>query len=140
MPIERRMAEIQLAGVAENEVEADRQQHVDRADDQIRAPIGVVEDERQNDDDRDREQISQPPGPQRRALTRQMLRRAPDQTFSSRLSDDEPGRPDGQHQQEKRENDDVDQARIEKLRRVAFDQADDKPGDESSLRHCRSRR
>ncbi len=47
-PIERRMPEVELAGIAEDEVEPDGEQHVDRADRQVRPPIGVGEDERQN--------------------------------------------------------------------------------------------
>ena len=36
------MAEVELAGVAEDEVEPDGQHHVDGADDQVGAPIGVL--------------------------------------------------------------------------------------------------
>ena len=36
-PVERRLPEVELARIAEDEVEADREQHVDRADRQVRA-------------------------------------------------------------------------------------------------------
>ena len=46
---------------------------------------------------------------------------------------DKAGRPHREREQEQREDDDVDQARIEKLRGVAFDQPDDQPGDNGSF-------
>ena len=48
--VERRVAEIELAGIAENEIKPDGQHDVERADDQVRAPVGVLEDERQQRD------------------------------------------------------------------------------------------
>ena len=42
---------------------------------------------------------------------------------SLRASGDKNGRPDGQHQQQKRKNDDVDQPGVEILRRIAFNEA-----------------
>ena len=45
--IERRMAEVELTGIAENEIEPDGQHHVERANDQVRAPVGVLKDDRQ---------------------------------------------------------------------------------------------
>ena len=73
--IESRVTEIQLAGVTEDKVESDSEQHIDGAYRQIRAPIGVIEDERQNGDDRYGERISQPPRAQQRMLAGQMLRK-----------------------------------------------------------------
>src|SRR5215471_15490196 len=45
----------------------------------------------------------------------------------------QPGRLDRQHQQQKRKDDDVDQAGIEKLRRIAFNETDDQPCKDRSL-------
>ena len=51
------MAKVELAGIAENEIEADREDDIERAHDQVRAPIGVLEDKGQHRDrdDRDKE-------------------------------------------------------------------------------------
>src|SRR5262252_1666665 len=49
--VERRVTEIKLAGVAEYEIKADSQHDVDRANDQVRAPIRILNDERQESDD-----------------------------------------------------------------------------------------
>src|SRR5262245_19976089 len=46
---------------------------------------------------------------------------------------DQPGRLDCQHQQQKREHDNIDQARIEKLRGVAFNKPDDQTCENSSF-------
>src|SRR5262249_59321899 len=59
--VERRVTEVKLPGVAENEVKADGEHDVERADDQVRAPIGILKYERQDrDDDRGDEE---PPAP-----------------------------------------------------------------------------
>ena len=50
------MAEIELASIAEDEIESEREQHVDGANRQVGAPIGVVENQRQRDDRERREQ------------------------------------------------------------------------------------
>src|SRR5262249_8294340 len=49
--VERRLTEVELTGIAENEVKADREHDIDRADDQVRAPIGILKYQRQDRDD-----------------------------------------------------------------------------------------
>src|SRR5215469_11238140 len=49
--IERRVTEIKLAGIPEYEIKTDSQHDVDCADDQVRAPIRILNDERQESDD-----------------------------------------------------------------------------------------
>ena len=59
--------------------------------------------------------------------------RSPDQTFSSRLSEIRPVGLIASISNKRRENDDIDQTRIEILRRVTFDQTDNKPGENCSF-------
>ena len=54
--IEGGMAEIELAGIAEDEIQPEREQYVDRANRQVGAPIAVVENQRQHGNGDDREQ------------------------------------------------------------------------------------
>ena len=53
--VEGGVAKVELAGIAENEIEADREDDIERAHDQVRAPIGVLEDKRQHRDGDDRD-------------------------------------------------------------------------------------
>ena len=48
--VERRLAEIELARIAEDEIEAEREQHVDGADRQVGLPVASGEHERQHRD------------------------------------------------------------------------------------------
>ena len=55
-PVEGRLPEVELAGVAEDEVEAECQHHVEGAHDHHAAPVGVAEDggqERDHDEGRE---------------------------------------------------------------------------------------
>src|SRR5262249_33873134 len=59
--VERRVTKVELPGIAENEVEADGEHDIERADGQVRAPIRILKRERQDrDDDRGNEE---PPAP-----------------------------------------------------------------------------
>jgi hypothetical protein len=55
------MTEIELPGIAQDEIKAEREQDVDGADRQVRAPIGIIEYQRQRDDAERGKQISHPP-------------------------------------------------------------------------------
>jgi hypothetical protein len=59
--IKGRMTEIELPGIAQDEIEAEREQDVDGADRQVRAPISIVEYQRQRDDAECGKQIRHPP-------------------------------------------------------------------------------
>ena len=50
-PVERRLAEIELARIAEDEVEPEREQHVDGADREVLMPVVAGEQQRQHRDD-----------------------------------------------------------------------------------------
>ena len=66
--VERRVTEVKLTGIAENKIETDGQHDVDRANDQVRAPIRILKDERQNrneDDDPDAPAAPSNPAPLR---------------------------------------------------------------------------
>ena len=84
------MAEIELAGIAEDEIKTEREKHIDRANRQIGAPIRVVENQRQRDDRERREQQSHSPGQQCRARRCHRSQKRWRQTFSSRLSEIRP--------------------------------------------------
>src|SRR5205807_276273 len=73
---ESRLAEVELPGVADHEVERQREQHVHRAQHQDAAPIGSVERPRRRGDDNDRDAEPGSPGGQALNHTFSSLRSA----------------------------------------------------------------